>query len=223
MRKVLAVVLFLALAGCSAGPDTDPADVAPPDTISRYPSTDPPVPPSAVARENGQTVAAALPTDAEVTGLTRPATPPPTTLKLCPTAPREVPASLVHAAGYWAGGAGQSLAVVAVLDQKTPADQLLATLSPQNCPAKDDKGGQYLYDRQPYESKDGYWTGSLNTSLRTDPTGAKSYEAIYLLSKDDALVNVVASGPVGPTVTFDPAIDETAAHYLQLVLDRFAA
>lgn len=217
MRKALAVVLFLALTGCSADPA--PADVAPPDTISRYPST---APPPAMTRDNGQTVAAALPTDAEVTGLTRPATPPPTTLKLCPTAPLDVPTSLVHAAGYWAGGAGQSLAVVTVLDQKTPADQLLATLSPQACPAKDDKGGQYLYDRQPYESKDG-WTGSLNTSLRTDPTGTKSYEAIYLLSKGTALVNVVAGGPVGPTVTFDPTIDETAAHYLQLVLDRFAA
>lgn len=222
MRKALAVVLSLVLAGCSANSGSDPADHAPPDTISRYPSTAPPVPPSAVARENGQTVAAALPTDAEVTGLTRPATPPPTTLKLCPTAPREVPASLVHAAGYWAGGAGQSLAVVTVLDQKNPADQLLATLSPQDCPDKDDKGNQYVYDRQPYESKDG-WTGTLNTSLRTDATGAKSYEAIYLLSKDQALVNVVASGPVGPTVNYDPAIDETAAHYLQLVLDRFAA
>jgi hypothetical protein len=220
MRKALALLLFLALAGCSANSGTDPADVAPPDTISRYPSTAP-VPPSAVARENGQTVAAALPTDAEVTGLTRPATPPPTMLELCPTAPREVPSSLVHAAGYWSGG-GQSLAVVTVLDQKTPADQLLATLTPQDCPDKDDKGNQYLYDRQPYETPEG-WTGTLNTSLRTDPTGTRSYEAIYLLSKNDALVNVVAGGPVGPTVNFDPAIDETAAHYLQLALDRFAA
>ncbi len=222
MRRLLAVLLFaLVLTGCAAGPD-DSADVAPPDTISRYPSTAPPVAPSDVARENGQVVAAAMPTDAEVTGLTRPATPPPATLRLCPTAASEVPSSLVHAAGYWAGGAGQSLAVVAVLDQKTPADQLLATLSPQNCPDKDDQGNQYLYDRQPYESKDG-WTGTLNTSLRTAPTGARTYEAIYLLSKNDALVNVVAGGPVGPAVNFDPAIDETAAHYLQLVLDRFAA
>jgi hypothetical protein len=220
MRKVLAVVLFLALTGCSANAGTDPADVAPPDTITRYPSTAP-VPPSAVARENGEVVTAALPTDAEVTGLTRPAAPPPTTLKLCPTAPREVPSSLVHAAGYWSAGA-RSLAVVTVLDQKTPADQLLATLTPQDCPDKDDEGNQYLYDRQPYESPEG-WTGTLNTSLRTDATGNRSYEAIYLLSKNDALVNVVAGGPVGPTVNFDPAIDETAAHYLQLVLDRFAA
>jgi hypothetical protein len=220
MRRVLVVLFALVLAGCSASPG-DSADVAPPDTITRYPSTEPPVPPSAVARQNGQTVAAAMPTDAEVTGLTRPASPPPTTLKLCPTAPRTVPSSLVHAAGFWAGGTGQSLSVVAVLDQKTPADQLLTTLSPQDCPSKDDKGNQYLYDRQPYETKDG-WEGSLNTSLRTDSAGNKSYEAIYLLSKNEALVNVVAGGPVGPTVNFDPAIDETAAHYLQLVLDRFA-
>jgi hypothetical protein len=218
MRKVLAVVLFLTLTGCSANSGSDPADHAPPDTISRYPSTA--AAPSVVARENGETVAAAMPTDAEVTGLTRPASPPPTTLKLCPTASREVPPSLVHASGYWSNGT-QSLAVVAVLDQKAPADQLLATLSPQACPDKDDKGNSYVYDRQPYETPDG-WTGSLNTSLRTDTTGAKSYEAIYLLSKNEALVNVVAAGPVGPTITYDPAIDETAAHYLKLVLDRFA-
>ena len=219
MRRILAVVLFLALAGCTA--QTEAADVAPPNTVTRFPSTAPPVPPSVVARDNGQTVTAALPTDADVTGgLTRPASPPPTTLKLCPTAPREVPSTLVHAAGYWAGG-GQSLAVVTVLDQKTPADQLLATLSPQSCPDRDDQGNQYVYDRQPYESPAG-WTGTLNTSLRTDAGGARTYEAIYLLSKDDALVNVVAGGPVGPSVNYDPAIDETAAHYLQLVLDRFA-
>lgn len=222
MRKVLAVLLFaLVVGGCSAGAD-DPAAVAPPDTITRYPSTAPPVPPSVVARQNGQVVAAAVPTDADVTGFTRPASPPPTTLELCPTAPRDVPSTLVHAAGYWAGGAGQSLAVVAVLDQKAPADQLLATLSPQDCPDKDDEGNQYVYDRQPYDSHDG-WTGSLNTSLRTTPTGTKTYAAIYLLSKGDALVNIVAGGPVGPTVNYDPAIDETAAHYLELVLNRFAA
>lgn len=217
MRRILAVVLFVVLAGCSAG--EEPVEHAPPDTISRYPSTAP-VPPSAVARQNGQTVTAAMPTDAEVTGLTRPATPPPTTLKLCPTAPSEVPSTLVHAAGYWSGG-GQSLEIVTVLDQQAPADHLLATLSPQSCPDKDDEGNSYVYDRQPYETGDG-WSGTLNTSLRTDTTGAKSYEAIYLLSKNDALVNVVAGGPVGPAVTFDPAIDETAAHYLKLVLDRFA-
>jgi hypothetical protein len=222
MRRVLPLLLFFALAACSANPGSDPADHAPPDTISRYPSTAPPVPPSVVARENGQVVAAAMPTDADVTGLSRPAAPPPATLKLCPTAPREVPASLVHAAGYWTGDAGRSLAVVAVLDHTTPADQLLAVLSPQDCPDKDSKGNQYVYDRQPYETPEG-WTGTLNTSLRTDATGARSYEAIYLLSKGEALVNVVAGGPVGSTVTFDPAIDETAAHYLKLVLDRFAA
>jgi hypothetical protein len=174
-----------------------------------------------VARENGATVAAALPTDAEVTGFTRPAAPPPTTLKLCPTAPREVPPTLVHSAGFWSAGP-RSLAVVAVLDDKAPADQLLATLSPQDCPAEDKDGNEYVYDRQPYESPDG-WTGTLNTSLKTGPAGDKSYESIYLLSKGEALVNVVAGGPVGPAVSFDPAIDETAAHYLQLVLDRFAA
>lgn len=220
MRKLFLVVLFFALTACTSA--EDPAAVAPPDTITRYPSTEAPVPPSVVARENTATVAAAVPTDAEVPGYT-PATPP-AVLMLCPTSTQEVPKSIVHAAGTWAGAgnnADRTLAVTAVLDPKqAPADRLLATLLPPDCPPKAD-GKDYVYDRQPIERSDG-WTGVLNTILATDTaTGAHSYTSAYLLSKGDALVNVIATRQ--NRSSFDPSVDEVAAKYMELVLGRFAA
>lgn len=220
MRKLLLVVLFFALTACTTA--QDPAAQAPPDTITRFPSTAPPVPPSVVARENTTTVAAAVPTDAEVPGYTR-ATPP-AVLMLCPTSTQELPKTIVHAAGTWAGAgdnADRTLAVTAVLDpQQAPADRLLATLMPADCPPRAD-GKEYVYDRQPYERSDG-WTGVLNTILTTDTaTGAHTYTSAYLLSKGDALVNVIATRQ--NRATFDPSVDEVAAHYMELVLDRFAA
>lgn len=203
MRKLL-LLAFLTLTACTT--PQDPAATAPPDTISRYPSTAPPA-----TRDN---TIAVLPTDAEVPGYTRTQTDP--VLKLCPTSPQDVPSSITHAFGAWQAG-DRTMTVAAARE----ADQLLATLAPPDCPDKDDQGNTYRYDRQPYESPDG-WVGSLNTSMRTTPAGTKQYEAIYLLSKGDAVVNVVAAAPVGPTVNYDPATDEVAAHYLQLVLNRFA-
>jgi len=218
MRKLLLVAALLGLAGCTAGPADDPAATAPPDTITRYPSTAPAAPPSVVARENGATVAAALPTDADVPGFTR-AADAPTELKLCPTRVQTLPASVVHQSARWQG-ADRGLYVTAVLDPKqAPADTLLATLTPQDCPEQAD-GWTYVYDRQPFERSDG-WTGTLNTILSTAADGRQRYESVYLLSKGDALVNVVASRE--NRATFDPTVDEAAAHYVELVLARFAA
>jgi hypothetical protein len=217
MRRPLLAVLFFALTAC-ATTAPDPEATAPPDTITRYPSTAPEAPPSVVARENGATVTAAVPTDADVPGYTR--ADPAGVLMLCPTAPQQVPASIVHATGTWSAPE-RGLTVTAVLDpQNAPADTLLARLMPQDCPDRKDTK-HYVYDRQPYERSDG-WTGVLNTILATDTaTGAQSYTSVYLLSKGDALVNVIADR--ANRATYDPSVDEVAAHFMELVLDRFAA
>jgi hypothetical protein len=218
MRLIPALVACLALAACTSTPADDPEAVAPSNTITRYPSTAPPRPAEEVSRDNRASAAAAVPTDAEVPGLA-PARPKQAVLTLCPTLTFAVPASVTHAYGVWRGG-GRSLAVTAVLDPaNAPADRLLATLFPPDCPSDVD-GVTYVYDRQPIERSDG-WTGALNTILATDTrTGKHSYQAAYLLSKGDALVNVIA-GRDGRQ-RFDPSVDESAADHLELALARFA-
>jgi len=108
-----------------------------------------------------------------------------------------------------------------VLDPKEAApDTLLATLMPQDCPKRDENGTTYVHDRQPYE-RDG-WTGALNTSVATTAGGARYYESTYLISKGDALVNVVAGRePVDAATTFDPTVDEVAARCLDTMVERF--
>ncbi|OLF08029.1 hypothetical protein BLA60_24470 [Actinophytocola xinjiangensis] len=225
MKFLCALVFCVVAAGCSAGCSAppaadDPAGVAPPATISTYASTEAPAPPAEVARANRDVARAAVP--ARVPGFT-PAGAGEAVLRLCPSLSRVVPADLVHAFGVWSGtgrDAGRSLAVTAVLDpENAPADQLLATLLPSDCPAQVD-GVHYVFDRQPIERSDG-WTGVLNTILATDQaTGERSYEAAYLLSKGDALLNVVA-GRAG-RATFDPSVDQTAADTVERAIAAFA-
>lgn len=221
MKFLCALVFCAVLAGCSATPAADdPAGVAPPATISTYASTEPASPPAEVARQNRDVAAAAVP--ARVPGFT-PATAGEAVLRLCPSLSRPVPADLVHAFGVWSGSgrdAGRTLAVTAVLDpENAPADQLLATLLPSDCPAEAD-GVHYVFDRQPIERSDG-WTGVLNTILATDQrTGEHTYEAAYLLSKGDALLNVVAGR--ADRSSFDPSVDETAADTVERAIAAFA-
>ncbi|MCI2416750.1 hypothetical protein MOQ72_04885 [Saccharopolyspora sp. K220] len=214
---------LVVLASCASGPFAGgPAETAPPVSITRYADAAPPRPPEQVAVDNRAIAQAALPTDADLPGFAS-ASPTEARLLLCPTATETVPDSIVHASGSWSGTgdqAGRTLTVTVVFDpEKAPADRLLATLLPQDC-AEDAGGFHYVYDRQPFEQSDG-WSGALNTILATDTrTGQHSYRTAYLVSKGDALVNVVASR--ADRETFDPSVDETAAHALELVLGRFA-
>ncbi|HEY0454397.1 hypothetical protein [Actinophytocola sp.] len=210
----------LVLTGCSADPSAEEAarNTAPPDTITPYASTS--VPTSRVVADNKAVTAAALPTS--VPGYA-PARPKEATLRLCPPLAKTVPGKLVQAFNVWHGtgaNAGRTLAVTIVYDpENAPADSMLATLLPPDC-ATDAGGTHYVYDRQPQERSDG-WEGVLNTILATDvQTGAHSYESAYLMSKGDALVNVVASRT--NRATYDPTVDQVAADYLEAVLERFA-
>lgn len=219
-----ACVLSLAvLAGCSTTPaDSGVSDKAPPDTITPYASTAPPEPPAQVAKDNRALTRAAMPTGRDVPGFAA-AKPKQATLMLCPALAKTVPGSVVQAYDVWSGrgaNAGRTLAVTVVLDPaKAPADTMLATLLPQDC-AVDANGMHYVYDRQPQERSDG-WEGVLNTIVATDlRTGKHSYATAYLMSKGDALVNIVATR--AGRDRFDPSVDEAAAHYLDLVLGRFA-
>ncbi len=219
--RLLVLLVALVLAGCTAEP-ADDASTAPPDTITRYPSTEPAAPPEQVAKDNAAVAAAAVPTDADVPGFA-PAHPAEATLLLCPPLAQPVPGTVVHSFGGWAGtgaDAGRTLAVTVVLDPRNaPADTLLATLLPPDC-ADEADGVRYIYDRQPVERPDG-WTGVLNTIVTTDTrTGATRYDSAYLVSKGDALVNVVAGR--ADRDRFDPSVDESASRYLDLVLERFA-
>ncbi|GAB3442071.1 hypothetical protein GCM10027436_27340 [Actinophytocola sediminis] len=216
MKLLCALVCCVVLTGCTATPADEAAAVAPPGTITPYASTEPPTPVADLARQNRDIAAAAVPT--EVAGFAPKATTE-AVLTLCPSLAAPVPAELVHAFGTWTA-AGRTLAVTVVLDPaNAPADQLLATLLPSDCPAQAD-GVHYVFDRQPIERSDG-WTGVLNTILATDQrTGAQSYTAAYLLSKGDALVNVVAGR--ADRATFDPSVDQTAADQLELTIARFA-
>jgi hypothetical protein len=226
IRFGTAIVGLVLLAGCTSNPQSteDPAGLtAPPGTLTTFPSIAPARAPEQVAQDDRATAQAAMPTDADVPGFARPAQQPATTLKLCPARTQTVPDSIVHTFGFWSGtGAneGRTLTVAIVLDPaNAPADRLLATLLPQDC-AVDANGFHYVYDRQPYERSDG-WSGTLNTILATDTrTGAHSYESAFVLSKGDALVNVVAGRSARDT--FDPSVDEAARKYLDLVLDRLA-
>lgn len=223
MSRLPVLFLFaaLTLAGCTADP-ADDASTAPPDTITQYPSTAPAPPPEQVAKDNAEVAAAAVPTDADVPGFA-PARPTEATLTLCPPLARPVPTTIVHSFGVWEGtgaDAGRTLAVTVVLDPRNaPADTLLATLLPPDC-AEEADGLRYVYDRQPVERSDG-WTGVLNTIVTTDTrTGATRYDSAYLMSKGDALVNVVAG--CADRDRFDPSVDESATRFLELVLERFA-
>jgi len=224
VRALLGVVLVFALAACTDEPSRDEEPRAPTGTVSQLPGSLSSVPPSVVAQQNAAIVAAALPTDADVPGYTRPASQPPTVLKLCPTIVETVTSDVVRASVLWRGSAQDTAAsvyAVAVLDPvNAPADQLLATLAPPDCPERGEGGTTYVHDRQPYE-RDG-WTGWLNTSLVTPVSGARYYQSSYLLSKGDALVNVVADRGVDATTSFDPTVDAAAKHCVELVLDRFA-
>jgi hypothetical protein len=225
MNRALTATCALALAvlaGCSTTPADGVSDKAPPDTITPYASTAPPEPPEQVAKDNRALTRAAMPTGKEVPGFAA-ARPKQATLMLCPTLAKTVPGSITQAYDVWSGrgaNAGRTLAVTVVLDPaKAPADSMLATLLPQDC-AVDANGMHYVYDRQPQERSDG-WEGVLNTIVATDTrTGKHSYSTAYLMSKGDALVNVVASR--AGRDRFDPSVDEAAAHYLDLVLGRFA-
>ena len=223
-RTLLGFVLAFALAACTEESGGDGAS-APPGTVSRYASSTASVPPSVTAQENAAIVAAALPSDADVPGYTRPANQPTTVLKLCPTIAEVLDNDVVRASVLWRTAAQDaSVYAVAVLDPvNAPADQLMATLATPDCPDRDEGGTTYVYDRQPYE-RDG-WTGWLVTSLATPVSGgARYYQSSYLLSKGDALVNVVADrGVVDATTSFDPTVDAAATHCVELVLDRFAA
>ncbi|MPZ84287.1 MAG: hypothetical protein GEV28_29365 [Actinophytocola sp.] len=222
-RLLMCLAALLVVAGCSSsGGSADDAarNTAPPGTVTPYASTEPPRPPKQVAKDNKAVAAAALPTS--VPGYA-PAPPKEASLKLCPTLVKTVPGSLVQAFNVWRGtgaNAGRTLAVTVVYDpENAPADGMLATLLPPDCAAEAD-GTHYVYDRQPQERSDG-WEGVLNTILATNTqTGAHSYETAYLMSKDDALVNVVASR--ANRDTFDPSVDQVAADTLETVLARFA-
>jgi hypothetical protein len=221
-RLLVGLAAVLVLAGCTTAEETaeEARNTAPPGTITPYVSTQPPKPPAQVAADNKAVATAALPT--EMPGYTA-ATPPTATLRLCPPLSKEVPGKLVQAFNVWQGtgpNAGRAVTVTVVNDpQNAPADSMLANLLPPDC-ATSANGMQYVYDRQPQERSDG-WTGVLNTILTTNTqTGARSYESAYLMSKDDVLVNVVASR--ADRATFDPSVDEIAAQTLESVLSRLA-
>ena len=223
-HALLGVALVFALVACTGESGGDETS-APAGTVSQLPSSLPTAPPSVLAQQNAAIVAAALPTGADVPGYTRPANLPTTVLKLCPTIVETVPSEVVRASVLWRGaaqGTAESVYAVAVLDPvNAPADRLMATLAPPDCPDRDEGGTTYVHDRQPYE-RDG-WTGWLNTSLATPVSGARYYQSSYLLSKGDALVNVVADRTLADaTTSFDPTVDEAATHCVELVLDRFA-
>jgi hypothetical protein len=221
-RTLLGFVLAFAVAACT-GESTEDETSAPPGTVSRYVSSTAPVPPSVAAQQNAAIAAAALPSDADVPGYTRPADQPTTVLKLCPTIVEVLETDVVRASVFWRTAAQDaSIYAVAVLDPvNAPADRLMATLAPPDCPDRDEGGTRYVHDRQPYE-RDG-WTGWLNTSLATPLSGARYYQSSYLLSKGDALVNVAADRVVvDATTSFDPTVDAAATHCLEVVLDRFA-
>jgi len=181
-------------------------------------------PPVAV-RDNGAVVAAALPGDADVPGYTRQPDPPrDVVVKLCPSVVETLAGDTVQASNIWRGtgaDAGRWVYAVAALDAaQAPPDKLLATLMPPACPARDDDGTTYVHDRQPYE-RDG-WTGALNTSVATTAAGARYYEATYLISKGDALVNVVAGREaIDASTAFDATADEVAARCLDTMVQRF--
>lgn len=222
-RALLGFVLVFALAACTGESGEDETS-APPGTVSRYASSTASVPPSVVAQQNAAIAAAALPSDADVPGYTRPANQPTTVLKFCPTIGEVLENDVVRASVFWRTAAQDaSIHVVAVLDPvNAPADQLMATLAPPDCPERGEGGTKYVHDRQPYE-RDG-WTGWLNTSLATPLSGAaRYYQSSYLLSKGDALVNVSADrAVVDATTSFDPTVDAAATHCLEVVLDQFA-
>lgn len=214
---------LLVLTGCSGSGESEQEaarNTAPPGTVTRYESTAPPVPPAEAAATNKEIAAAAVPES--VPGYA-PATPEQPTLRLCPPLSKPVPANLVQAFDVWRGtgaNAGRTLAVTVIYDpEQAPAETMLATLLPPDC-AGEDGAMHYVYDRQPQERSDG-WTGVLNTILATDTrTGAHSYESAYLMSKNDALVNVVATR--ADRGEFDPSVDEAAADMLEQVLESLA-
>jgi hypothetical protein len=223
-RALLVAVLVFTLAACTDESGGDDETSATKVTVSQLPSSTGSVPPSVLAQQNAAIAAAALPTDADVPGYTRPANQPTTVLKLCPTIVETITSDVVRASVLWRTTAQDtSIYVVAVLDPvNAPADQLMATLAPPDCPDRGDGGTTYVHDRQPYE-RDG-WTGWLNTSLATPVSGARYYQSSYLLSKGDALVNVVADRVVvDATTSFDPTVDAAATHCVEIVVDRFAA
>jgi hypothetical protein len=222
-RRSWPLLAALVLAGCSAGGTGDPADQAPPVTVSSYASMSATEAPPVARRDDAAVVAAAVPPD--VPGYTKPADQPrDVVVRLCPGIVAKLAGGVVRASALWAGTGAEgdrSLYAVAVLDpEQAPADRLLATLVPQDCPARDENGTTYVHDRQPYD-RDG-WTGSLDTSLATTSSGTRHYESTYLIAKGDALVNVVASRPVDANTTFDPGVDEAAARCVDTMVERFA-
>src|SRR5262245_61112874 len=118
MKRLTGVlVLVFGLTACTAEPAGN-HDKAPPGTVTRYESPTSAAPPTVVVREYSAVVTAALPTDADLPGYTRPAGDVPTILKLCPTIVETLTAE-VHGAGAWqgTGGGTQPLVYVAtVLD-----------------------------------------------------------------------------------------------------------
>lgn len=221
-RALLVAVLVFTPAACTDESSGDEAS-APTGTVSQFPSSTASVPSSVTAQQNAAIAAAALPTDVDVPGYTRPANQPTTVLKLCPTIVETVTSDVVRASVLWRTAAQDgSIYAVAVLDPvNAPANQLMATLAPPDCPDRGEGGTTYVHDRQPYE-RDG-WTGWLNTSLATPVSGARYYQSSYLLAKGDALVNVVADRVVDATTSFDPTVDAAATHCVEIVVDRFAA
>jgi hypothetical protein len=197
------------LAGCSAGGGGGPAGQAPPVTVSSYVGMSQTVAPPVATRDDAAVVAAAVP--AEMPGYTKDADQPTVVVRLCPGVVEQLAGGTVRASALWAGDGDRSLYA---------ADRLLATLVPQDCPKRDENGTTYVHDRQPYD-RDG-WTGFLNTSLATTSSGTRYYESAYLISKGDALVNVVASAPAGAATTFDPSVDEAAARCVDTMVERFA-
>lgn len=215
-----AVLLATACTTSGESPEEAARNTAPPGTITPYASTAQPVPPAQVAANNKAAATAAIP--ASIPGYT-PAPPPTATLRLCPPLAKPVPRDLVQAFNVWQGtgpNAGRTLAVTVIYDpEKAPADSMLATLQPPDCPT-DVNGMQYIYDRQPQDRSDG-WSGVLNTILSTDTkSGARSYESAYLMAKDSVLVNVIASR--ADRATLDPSVDEIAATTLEKVLAQLA-
>jgi hypothetical protein len=181
------------------------------------------VAPPVAGRDDAAVVAAAVPAD--VPGYARRADQPRSVVvRLCPGVADELDGGTVQASTLWTGtgaDADRRLYAVAVLDpERAPADRLLATLVPQDCPKRDEDGTTYVHDRQPYD-RDG-WTGVLDTSLATTPNGTRYYESTYLISKGDALVNVVAGRPQAGATTFDPTVDEAAARCVDTMVERFA-
>jgi hypothetical protein len=221
-RLVFCSVALLLTACTTTGesPEEAARNTAPPGTITPYASTAQPVPPAQVAATNKAVATAALPTT--IPGYT-PAPPPAATLLLCPPLAKPVPRDLVQAFNVWQGtgpNTGRTLAVTVIYDPaKAPADSMIATLQPPDCPTSAN-GVQYIYDRQPQDRSDG-WSGVLNTILTTNTqTGARSYESAYLMSKDSVLVNVVASR--ADRAALDPSVDEIAATTLEKVLSQLA-